>query len=245
MTIAYHGTPLTPNDLLLGLRGRHFCVSFYRPDQVETVHRIGQSVLIDNGAFSAWRKGLILDAAYWERYYEFCRQWLVCPTTWGIIPDVIDAGSQEQDALIREWPGELRDRAAPVYHMGEPVDRLLRLVDEWPRVCIGSTDEYAVVRSAAWTARMDDLWDAVARRRRFTPWLHMLRGMQLLNPDCPWPFASVDSTDLARNHNRLKKHGERYVWALKQKADRWDAAQCPPSWIPHNPQPSLYEEKAA
>lgn len=245
MTIAYHGLPLTPNDVLMSLRGRHFCVSFFRPDQVVMAHQIGQSVLLDNGAFSAWRKGLILDRDYWSRYHDFCREWLVCPTTWAIIPDVIDGGSQEQDALIREWPAELRDRAAPVFHMSEPTDRLLRLIDEWPRVCIGSTDEYAVVRSEAWTARMDELWDAVSQKRRFTPWLHMLRGMQLLKPDCPWPFASVDSTDLARNHNRLKKHGEQYRWAVIQKADRWDAAQCPPRWTPRASQPDLYEEQAA
>lgn len=230
MTISYHGTPITPLEVLASLAGRHFCVSYFRPEQMVYADQHGQSVMIDNGAFSAWKKGLILDREYWGAYYDFCRKWAVRPTTWCVIPDVIDAGSQEQDALIREWPTELRDRAAPVFHMDEPLDRLLRLVDEWPRVCIGSTAEYAVVRSAPWIERMDEIWNAVAQRRRFTPWLHMLRGMQLLSPECPWPFASVDSTDLARNHNRLNRYSERKIWALKQKADRWDRRQCPPIW---------------
>lgn len=240
MTVAYHGTPLTPNELLLSLSGRHFCVSYYRPDQIEFCDTAAQTLMIDNGAFSAWRKGLVLDAAYWAGYHDFCRQWAMRPTTWCVIPDVIDAGSQEQDGLIREWPAELRDRSAPVFHMDEPIDRLLRLVDEWPRVCIGSTAEYRTVKSPTWVERMDEMWDQLASRRRFTPWLHMLRGMQLLKPDCPWPFASVDSTDLARNHNRLNGLGDK-VWALKQAADRWDRRQCPPAWKPRGEdQPSMF-----
>lgn len=253
MTIAYHGTPLTPNDLLLSLSGRHFCVSYYRPDQIKFCDQAAQSLMLDNGAFSAWRanekrqaKGLepvVFDRAYWEGYHEFCRRWCARPTTWAVIPDVIDAGEQEQDALIREWPPELRDRAAPVWHMDERIDRLLRLVDEWPRVCVGSTAEYRIVKSPDWIGRMDEVWDQLAGRRRFTPWLHMMRGMQLLKPECPWPFASVDSTDLARNHNRLNRYSEQKVWALKQKADRWDQRQCPPAWAPR-PRSSIFGEAA-
>jgi len=244
MTIAYHGTPLTPNDLLLALRGRHFCVSYFRPDQIVHCDAAAQSLMIDNGAFSAWRKGVVLGREYWTAYHEFCRLWCARPTTWAVIPDVIDAGEQEQDALVREWPTELADRAAPVWHMDEGLDRLLRLTDAWPRVCIGSTAEFKVVKSSAWVERMDAVWDQLAARRRFTPWIHMLRGMQLLKPDCPWPFASVDSTDLARNHNRLNRFGDRKVWALKQRADRWDARQCPATWSPAEPTPSILGEAA-
>lgn len=242
LTLSYHGTPITPWEVMQHLGGRHFCVSYFRPDQIEHCDRAAQSLMLDNGAFSAWKandkrlkKGLepiVFDRDYWNGFHDFCRQWAARPTTWCVIPDVIDAGSQEQDGLIREWPAELRDRAAPVFHMDEPTDRLLRLVDEWPRVCIGSTAEYATVRSPAWIERMGELWDAIAQRRRFTPWLHMLRGMQLLSPGCPWPFASVDSTDLARNHNRLNRYSEQKLWALKHKADRWDRRQCPAAWVP-------------
>lgn len=254
MTVAYHGTPLTPNNLLLQLAGRHFCVSFYRPDQIEFCDQIAQSLMLDNGAFSAWKdnekrsaKGLepiIFDAAYWSAYHEFCRRWAARPTTWCVIPDVIDAGTQEQEGLIREWPPELRDRGAPVFHMDEPTDRLLRLIDEWPRVCIGSTAEFRVVKSLAWTERMDELWNEIAARRRCTPWVHMLRGMQLLKPDCRWPFASVDSTDLARNHNRLNRLSEHKVWALKQRADRWDRMQCASAWEPRLEPHSIFGEAA-
>ena len=157
-------------------------------------HQIGQSVMLDNGAFSVWKSQ---KATNWPKFYDWCDEWLHYPTTWAVIPDVIDAPSQEQDALLNEWPHG--DRGAPVWHMDEPIYRLLRLCDEWPRVCIGSTAEYAAVLSPAWQRRMDEAFDEVSARHRRLPWLHMLRGMQLSLKH--WPFASVDSTDIAQNHH--------------------------------------------
>lgn len=55
MTIHYHGTPITPAAVLETLAGKHFCVSFAAPQDVARCHRIGQSVLLDNGAFTLGR----------------------------------------------------------------------------------------------------------------------------------------------------------------------------------------------
>lgn len=227
MTLHYHGTPITPYDVLYTLAGKCFCVSHARPDQVTTVHQIGQSVLLDNGAFSKHTRGGETD---WPSYYAWCDPWLDHPTTWAVIPDVIDAGSQEQDALIREWPHG--NKGAPVWHTSEPLDRLYRLCDEWPKVCVGSTDEYWQVLSDAWRARMDEAFNGLAVRHRRMPWLHMLRGMQLACET--YPFASLDSTDVARNHNRAHN-------TARAMADRWDAAQCPARWVERVPQPDLFE----
>lgn len=226
MTMHYHGTPITPMAALYELAGRHFCVSFYRPDQVRVCHEIGQSVMLDNGAFSAFTKGQ--PVTDWSPYYAWADRWLDYPTTWAVIPDVIDAGSQEQDVLLREWPHG--DRGAPVWHMDEPIDRLLRLCDEWPRVCIGSTAEYWKILSPDWCERMDDAFDALASRHRRWPWIHMLRGMQLSGDR--WPFASVDSTDIAQNHHRPQN-------TPRRMADRWDAAQCTPEWSARDQQERL------
>lgn len=210
MMLHYHGGPITPAPALLSLAGKCFCVSHARPEQVKTMHQIGQSVMLDNGAFSKFTKGKKTD---WDKYYAWCDQWLQYPTTWAVIPDEIDAGSQLQDALLSEWPhGE---RGAPVWHMDEPVARILRLLDRYPRVCIGSTGEYWRVLTDAWKARMDEAWTEIAKRHTRIPWLHMLRGMQLST--CDWPFASVDSTDVAQNHHR--KHN-----TARALAERWDAA---------------------
>lgn len=214
----YHGTPISPIAVMMDMAGACFCVSHQRPDDVRRVHQIGQSVMLDNGAFSAWKSGKATD---WARYYDWCDEWLSFPTTWAVIPDVINAGTQEQDALAREWPHG--HRGAPVWHMDEPIARLLRLCDEWPRVCIGSTDQYASVLSPAWQRRMDEAFNEVSARHKRLPWLHMLRGMQLSGMH--WPFASVDSTDIAQNHHLAHRS------APKMRA-RWDAMQCPATWEP-------------
>ena len=227
----FHGTPITPMTALYSLAGKCFCVSHARPDQVARVHEIGQAVMLDNGAFSKFTKGKPTD---WPSYHAWCDRWLDYPTTWAVIPDVIDAGSQEQDALIREWPHG--HKGAPVWHMDEPVDRLVRLSEAWPRVCIGSTGEFWRVLSDPWRARMDQAWNALAQAHARTPTVHMLRGMQLSGLE--WPFASVDSTDVAQNHNRPQN-------TPRSLADRWDASHPAPHWLGRQPQPDLYEGTAA
>ena len=212
----FHGTPITPIAALYELAGRCFCVSHARPDQVERVHEIGQSVMLDNGAFSKWKRGAATD---WPAFYTWCERWLAFPTTWAVIPDVIDGGSQLQDALVREWP--FGHRGAPVWHMDEPLDRLVRLCGEWPRVCIGSTAEYRKVLSDSWRRRMDECWNAIAKAFRLLPWVHMLRGMQCAG--LHWPFASADSTDIAQNHWRPQN-------TPRSMAERWDAMQTPGTW---------------
>jgi hypothetical protein len=223
--IHYHGTPITPIDALYELRGRHFCVSYQAPQDVARVHQIGQSVMLDNGAFSKWKSGAQTN---WPAFYDWCEPWLSCPTTWAVIPDEIDAGSQMQDALVAEWP--FGHKGGPVWHMDEPLGRLLKLVDKWPRVCIGSTAEYAVVLSEPWERRMDECWNEIAARHRFLPAIHMLRGMQCSGRR--WPFASVDSTDIARNHNRMSN-------TPRKMADRWDQMQTSVAWEQRHEQMEL------
>lgn len=232
----YHGTPITPIAELLTMAGGCFCVSHYRPDDVKRVHQIGQSVMLDNGAFSVWGEEKRAEArgekprkiTDWPAYYEWCDEWLDHPNTWAVIPDVINAGTQEQDALLREWPHG--QRGAPVWHMDEPISRLLRLCDEWPKVCIGSTDIYAAVLSPAWQCRMDEVFNELSARHKRLPWLHMLRGMQLSGRE--WPFASADSTDIAQNHHLTHK-------SAKKMMDRWNGMQCPATWVPRATQLEL------
>jgi hypothetical protein len=225
--IHYHGTPISPVEALYQLTGKHFCVSHAAPQDIARVHQIGQSVMLDNGAFSAWKVGHVPS---WPAYYAWCERWLASPSTWAVIPDQIEAGAQMQDALLREWPHG--HKGAPVWHMDEPIDRLLRLVDEWPRVCMGSTDQYAVILSPAWERRMDAAWNRIAAGRRFLPVVHMLRGMQLSGRR--WPFASVDSTDVGRNHNRAQN-------TPRGMADRWDAIQPPMAWHHRVEQEDLFD----
>jgi hypothetical protein len=212
----YHGTPITPRTELLKLSGRHFCVSFADPRDVAVCHEIGQSVMLDNGAFSMWRAGKPTD---WPGFYDWCDRWLDYPTTWAVIPDVIDGDEADNDRLITEWP--FGDRGVPVWHMHESLERLYRLAERWSRLCIGSSAEYQVVGSKKWHGRMRAAWDLLCPDGGRPPWVHMLRGLALCGS--LYPFASADSTNIARNHASTKED-------ILDMVQRIDAVQCPGRW---------------
>lgn len=216
MTIHYHGTPITPRAVLDTLAGRHFCVSYAAPNDVKHCHAIGQSVMLDNGAFSAWTRGASVD---WNGYYEWSAPWLDYATTWAVIPDVIDGDEQANDALIAQWPHGTR--GAPVWHMHESITRLRRLAHKWPRVCVGSSAEFSSVGDRHWHNRMVEAMNALCGDGPPPTWLHMLRGMSMAGDI--FPFASLDSTDVARNHNRPQN-------SAAAMAAKWDAQQCPARW---------------
>jgi hypothetical protein len=214
--IHYHGTPITPIAALYEMAGRHFCVSHAAPSDVARAHMIGQSVMLDNGAFSKWKSGKETD---WNAYYDWSDKWLDHPTTWAIIPDVVEAEAEIQDELLKQWPH--KDKGSPVWHMHEPISRLIKLTENYSKVCMGSSAEYAVVLSDPWCRRVDAAWNEISKKHRRLPWVHMLRGMSLSGKQ--YPFASVDSTDIARNHH-LQHNTPRAM------ADRWDGTQCPSKW---------------
>jgi hypothetical protein len=149
VTIHYHGTPITPTaEKLLPLAGRHFCVRFGAHDQDEICHRIGQSVMLDNGAFSFWRQGRPTD---WGGYYSWAERWLEYPTTWAVIPDVIDGDVEANDALVSEWPFASRGNRTATVPRGNLAARLYRVVGGVRRRRryalagpYGRSDEYAL-----------------------------------------------------------------------------------------------------
>jgi hypothetical protein len=220
--IHYHGTPITPRDKLLELAGRHFCVPFSDPRDMDVCHRIGQSVMLDNGAFTFWRQARGTD---WPAYYEWVRPWLEFWTTWAVIPDVIDGDEDANDALVAAWP--FGDRGAPVWHLHESLERLERLV-AWPLLCFGSSAAYSEVGSGPWRRRMAEAMEVVCDsasvpRTR----LHMLRGMKLCGG--PYPFYSVDSTAVARNHSGNNTRGT-LPKDVRRMADSFDGRQPPARW---------------
>jgi hypothetical protein len=225
--IHYHGGPVTPRTELAKLAGRHFCVSYATGrHEAGICHEIGQSVMLDNGAYSLWKSGKPTD---WPGYYRWCETWLEHWSTWAVIPDVIGGTEAENDALIDEW--QFGTRGAPVWHMHETIDRLLRLAEQWPRVCIGSSGIYKI-RSPQWWPRMTAAMDALCGNGPPPCALHMLKGLALAGG--PFPLASADSTAIARNH----MGGHQGYWDPRPRpkrdvvkmADYLDARQCPARW---------------
>lgn len=174
--------------------------------------------MLDNGAFSFWRIGKETD---WHGYYAWAEEWLAYNTTWAVIPDVIGGDEDENDRLIVEWGSRDLPRGVPVWHMQESIHRLCKLVHAHSAVCFGSSAQYSRVGSDLWRRRADEAFNAIVRDNGSVPWVHMLRGMALAGTE--YPFASVDSTDVARNHNRPQN--EPLEMAL-----RWDSKQNPATW---------------
>ena len=194
--IHYHGTPLTPRSELMTMAGEHFCVSFWTPTDINVCMSIGQSVMLDNGAFSAFTNKIPFDKKGFTKWVE---QYLGHPH-WAVIPDVIDGPIEDQRAMRKEWPHP-KELSAPVWHMGLPVDYLLELADEYPKVCIGSTAQYWQIKSPAWCARMDEAFNALCKRKHL-PWIHGLRMLDLGGSE--YPLASADSVNVARNYKDTK-----------------------------------------
>ena len=225
MTLHYHGTPITPRAQLLRMAGRHFCVSFAAPNDLAVCLSIGQSLMLDNGAFSTFTRGEKFDP---EAFYGWLEPTLSHPH-WAVVPDVIGGDVEQQRALVAQWPF-LRALGAPVWHLGMPLDYLFELVDSWPRVCLGSSAEYWNVGEPAWCGRMDEVFNALAARDARLPWLHGLRMLGMVGER--WPLASADSTNVAQNWSRD-------TGCAECKADSIDGRQSPLRWRPHPLQETL------
>lgn len=223
--IHYHGTPITPAEQFMRMAGRHFCVSYAQTQDLRKALLIGQSVMFDNGAFSTWRRGLPFNLLGYMQWLDP----ILVPPHWAVVPDVIDGTVEENRALERRWhyPVSL---GAPVWHLHEPIDRLLELAGSWPRVCLGSSGQYAVIGTPAWCSRMDETFNALAQRHARLPWIHGLRMLGQSGGD--WPLASADSTNVAQNWKRD-------TGCANCKAAGIDAEQAPSLWNPRQTQQEI------
>lgn len=209
------------------MAGRHFCVSFAHPQDIRVCLEIGQSCMLDNGAFSAFTKGVPFDEA---GYYRWLDGKLGHPH-WAVVPDVIDGSVEQQRELAARWPFS-KFLGASVWHLGLPVDYLLELCDQWPRVCFGSSGMYWQVGSPTWSARMDEAFNALERTGRSGTWIHGLRMLGQLGGG--WPLASADSTNVAQNFKRDSGCSE-------CKARPIDAQQAAAQWKRRPEQANIFE----
>ena len=196
--IHFHGTPITPREQLLRMAGRHFCVSFAAPQDLKTCLSIGQSVMLDNGAFSAFTRGKQLDVKGFFKWIEP----ILAPPHFAIVPDAIGGSVEDQHKLLSMWPRETLgyDNACPVWHLDKPFSHLHWLINAYPKVALGSAGEYWQVGSDKWAHRMDETFNELERVHKRMPWIHGMRMLGMAGER--WPLASADSTNVAQNHNR-------------------------------------------
>jgi hypothetical protein len=219
--IHYHGTPITPRSQLNRMAGRNFCVSYAAPQDVKTCLAIGQSVMLDNGAFSTFTRGATFDVA---GYYAWLEDKLAHPH-WAVVPDAIGGSLDDQYSMLLTWPRESfgYDQAAAVFHLHMPLTHLYFLCNAYPKVCLGSSGEYWQIGTEKWIGRMDEIFNELAKRYRKMPWIH---GMRMLGQlDGGWPFASADSTNVAQNYHR-----DTHPKCANCKASIIDAQQPAATW---------------
>lgn len=194
--IHYHGTPITDaTAAAAALQARHAFISFSSPEQLPLCAEICQSFALDSGAFTAWRGGNEVNV---DNYYAWVKESALYPNfDFAVIPDVIEGSEEKNDELIEAWP--FLYAGAPVWHLHESLERLERLVQVWPRVCLGSSGAYAVIGNAAWWQRMAEAMrvccDELGRPQT------RLHGLRMLNPEVfkYLPLSSADSCNIGRN----------------------------------------------
>jgi hypothetical protein len=203
--VHYHGTPFGGSniDCARFFQGRHACVPFRFQQHIGIVAEVCQSMMLDNSAFSAWTRGEEVD---FSAYIEWVFEWHRHPAfDFAIIPDVIDGGTEENDALVKAWPSDLR--GVPVYHLDEPLSRLDALADRFDRVALGSSGAYSDPGSSAWTRRMTRVMHRITddEGRPVVP----LHGLRMLDPAIfrHLPLSSADSVNASRNANQEDRFG--------------------------------------
>ena len=196
--IHYHGLPITPSTAANNaINCGHAFVRFGHSDQLALAIEVCQSFAVDNGAFSAWKSGN--PVTDWTPYYEWAGGMLRVPSCdFAVIPDVIDGSEQDNDALITEWPLP-KHFGAPVWHMHESIARLVRLSVKFPRVCIGSSGQFASIGNQPWWDRINDAFESICDEQGRP--MCRVHGLRMLDVGVfgKLPFASADSTNIGRN----------------------------------------------
>lgn len=216
-----YGLPLNPMPALEQLKGASFCVSYGTRAKLgkqleQAIDLVGEDgiLLVDNGAFSAWKSGTdtMNDESYLDGFAEWANAILdVCPQAIAVLPDVID-GTHEQNWQLASETMTMFDmeRVMPIWHMHEPIFYLLNLCEGFSYVGIGSSAQYSSPDSPAWKARIAEAFAAIesweAESGEVRPRIHMMRAQSKHHAHA---FDSSDSTNVAVNHNRqFRKSGE-------------------------------------
>ncbi len=241
--IHYHGGRHSTCQIAVEIwKRRHALVSFADPDQVVIAAEVAQSLALDNGAFSVWKRGIAVD---WCAYYQWVAEWWRHPGfDWALIPDVIDGDESANDALVADWPfGKIA--GVPVWHFHESLERLACLATDWPRVALGSSGRYATIGTPKWWSRMQQIMETVCDANG-KPKVK-LHGLRMLRPViCKHlPLASADSAGVSRGVGTTNWGGCYRQASAVVKAqvllDSYESAQSAAVWAGVPAQEELFE----
>jgi hypothetical protein len=204
--IHYHGLPINPDSACAQIiHGAHVLISHRYPEQLGIAASAAKSFVLDNGAFSAWKKGE--PVTDWQPYLQWSLEAMTHPNCdWVIVPDVIDGSERENDELIgwflSKWAARRKygnAECVPVWHLHESFGRLARLASWFTRVALGSSGEFATPKTPAWWARIGKAIRHISDSSGKLPC--KLHGLRMLDPEIftKLPLSSADSTAVARS----------------------------------------------
>lgn len=207
--IHYHGTPIggKRTDAVEVLQGRHAMVSFAYPQDLPIVLDVCQSWVLDNGAFTEWKRtgGRVDFDAYFDWVIGLYRH---PGFDWCLIPDVIDGDETENRELVRKWlrVGS-KVKGVPVWHLHESLEWLEWLVGRFEWVAIGSSGRWPEPGRKGWWDRMSEAMEVCCDNKGRPKC--KLHGLRMLNTRVfeRLPLSGADSTNAARNNNRLGRFG--------------------------------------
>jgi hypothetical protein len=175
--------------------------SFLSAASVAKLCEVCPRVVLDSGAFSAWKQGTPIDlGAYLAHIEEHGHRY-----AWIAALDAIGdwrASVANWSAMLDRLPADLAAKVVPVFHEGEPMSVLETYCDRAPFVGLGRTD-----------GRKDDpkelkltkaFYDACFNERE-----HAYHAFGCSNPNAIelYPFKSFDSTTWERNAAFTEKYG--------------------------------------
>lgn len=197
--IKYHGTPCSPMKVFYeAFTDRNVLIPYPRPDDMKRAVGVCSKIILDNGAFSIWKKGISVD---WNQFYLWVDKY-IDRIEFFFIPDVIDGTEEENDHLIADYFLQGRTKGVPIWHVNESLDRLCRLIDSFDYIAFGSAGEYSQLNTIKWNSKIKEAMGVVCDSDGYPRVkIHMLR---CLDPKIftKYPFYSGDSTNVAMNHNR-------------------------------------------
>lgn len=234
--IHYHGTPVggTRTDVVRFLSGRHALIPFARPDDLGAALEVCQSVVLDNSAFSLWKKGGDVDVA---GYHAWVHSIAGHPSLdWCLIPDKIDGTEEENIELVNLWLRMgCRVQSVPVWHMHESLEWLGYLVSKFQTVALGSSGQWASPGTSGWWDRMAQAM-AVACDDEGRPHAR-LHGLRMLDPQVftRLPLSSADSTNASVNSGSLARFGSYVPPTAGQRSEviaaRIESHNSAPCWV--------------
>ncbi|MCP4527512.1 MAG: hypothetical protein GY833_16585 [Aestuariibacter sp.] len=195
--IHYHGVSgLTPSELVYQiLCGKDALISFpYRDQNQQIVLENCRSVMLDNGAFTAWKSGKPFDYGAVVNWYSELQNH---PSITGmIIPDIIEGSENENDKLVEKFPFRM---GIPVWHLHESNARLMALCAAFPVVALGSSGVFSQPKAITWWARMDGAFKCITDD--YGRPKCKLHGLRMLDPEIftRLPLSSADSTHMGRS----------------------------------------------